>query len=565
MKNMSLNVKLWTLCGSLLALLLLVGGVGYRSAAKMESLVKVVQATTQKQGLAASIELAIEKEKVGRREIVLHNDLQYLKNAREEFQQQVDALRPLLTTPTSHRILDQIEAANANYCQSMDEEIQLHQAGKDAQVMELLYGSASQEVREDLKKATGELLNWFGNQAADAEAEELAVSRQATLLTLVFSCLGLVCGTFLATILIRSLIASILPITYAMREIANHNLAVSDVEVTTQDELGQAAAALNAMKRNLSKIVNQIVQSAEQLAAATEEIALSARQSATGAQSEAEQAGQAAAAMQEMSAAVREVASHAQNASQASGRAADAARAGGKVSDETLTTMNDIARSTSHAAESIVELGKSSERIGNIVAVITEIAGQTNLLALNAAIEAARAGEQGRGFAVVAGEVRRLAERTAEATQEVAGMIETIQGGTRLAVEAIERGNLEVELGVRKTNAAGEALNEIIRMSEQVGGMVAQIATAASQQEGASEQINASVSQISFLTQQASANSDQTAAACVNLSTLASDLQRLVNAFRLEQSGTGTGGLSPRKSEGKLHKGMESRDAVFSS
>ena len=173
MKNMSLNVKLWTLCGSLLALLLLVGGVGYRSAAKMESLVKVVQATTQKQGLAASIELAIEKEKVGRREIVLHNDLQYLKNAREEFQQQVDALRPLLTTPTSHRILDQIEAANANYCQSMDEEIQLHQAGKDAQVMELLYGSASQEVREDLKKATGELLNWFGNQAADAEAEEL--------------------------------------------------------------------------------------------------------------------------------------------------------------------------------------------------------------------------------------------------------------------------------------------------------------------------------------------------------------------------------------------------------
>jgi methyl-accepting chemotaxis protein len=549
----------------LLIILLLVGGIGYRSASVTESLVKTVQSVSHKQTLASSIELAIEKEKVGGRDAVFHSDPQYLTNARAEFQQQMEALRPLLTTPTSHQLFEQIEAANANYSRFVDQEIQMHQSGEDAKAVEVMYGPTTQAARADLKRSTEELLAWFSKQTADAEAQEVAVSKQSALWTLFFSCLGLLSGTILSGILIRSLIASILPITVAMHEIANHNLTVADVPVVSHDELGQAAEALNTMKGNLLQMVDSIVQSAEQLAAATEEIALSARQSSTGAHSEAEQAGAAAAAMQEMSAAVREVASHAQNASQASTRAADAARMGGKVSDETLSTMNAIATSTSHAAERVVELGKSSERIGNIVAVITEIAGQTNLLALNAAIEAARAGEQGRGFAVVAGEVRRLAERTASATQEIAAMIQQIQGETKLAVEAIEKGNQEVELGVQKTSAAGQVLTEIIRMSEEAGSMVSQIATAAAQQEGASEQINTNVSQISFLTQQASASSDQTAAACVNLSTLASDLQQLVSVFRIEEEKPKIGGFSPRKTESKLNNVKQAKGAAVSS
>jgi methyl-accepting chemotaxis protein len=222
---------------------------------------------------------------------------------------------------------------------------------------------------------------------------------------------------------------------------------------------------------------------------------------------------------------------HAEKASDASARSAQAARKGGQVAEATLATMNGIATSTRNAAARILELGKSSEQIGNIIGVITEIAGQTNLLALNAAIEAARAGEQGRGFAVVAGEVRRLAERTASATQEISSMIQTIQSETKIAVDAIEKGNREVQFGVEKTSESGRVLAEIIGMSEEVGGMVAQIATAASQQQGATEQINSSVSQISNLTQASADNADQTANACVNLSALASGLQRLVTEF----------------------------------
>src|SRR5262249_42379959 len=149
--------------------------------------------------------------------------------------------------------------------------------------------------------------------------------------------------------------------------------------------------------------------------------------------------------------------------------------------------------------KTVEELAKRSNQIGQIVEVIDDIAGQTNLLALNAAIEAARAGEDGRGFAVVADEVRKLAERTTTATKEVAQMIEGIQGDTKRTVWAMQLGMKQVEEGVHSTTAAGEALREIIRMSEQLGEMITQIATAATEQSSTTEQVNRRMEQIAQL------------------------------------------------------------------
>jgi methyl-accepting chemotaxis protein len=551
MKKLSLKSKLWLCCGTLIAILMLVGGIGYYASVTTAALVKTAQFNIKKANISSAIQLAVEKEKVGGRDALLHDDATNLTAAREDFAKNMAELQPLLTSTTSHALFEKIKASNASYCEFVDKAIALHKAGDSAGTMEQFYGAGAQQVRADLKKSMGDLVEWYGGLAAKAQAEQITTTERASTSILAISLIGLCIGIGVAVLVIRSLIGSILPIVYVLTEISNHNLTVADVEVFTKDELGEAGLALNTMKGNLSKLVQSITQSAEQLAAATEEIANGARETHESARSEAEQAGQVASAMVEMAATVREVAQHANNASQASQQSAEAARAGGAVADQALTTMGTVAESTSNAADRIADLGKSSEKIGDIVNVITEIAGQTNLLALNAAIEAARAGEQGRGFAVVAGEVRRLAERTAVATQEIAAMIQTIQSGTRTAVEAIEKGSREVEVGVSKTSESGQALTEIIHKSQQVGDMVAQIATAALQQESATELITSSISRISELTQASSEHSGQTANSCVGLSNLAGELRRLVREFCVGEDSECAGAARAARSGGK--------------
>ena len=301
----------------------------------------------------------------------------------------------------------------------------------------------------------------------------------------------------------------------------------------SDDEFGEIAGAFDTFTAAARDIMCRLSGHSEQLASATEEMSSGAAQSAETARVQSDQTHQVATAMQEMSATVQQISEHSEKAASASQTAAQAARRGGQVADETLATMHSIAESTRAVASRITELGKSSEQIGKIIAVIDDIADQTNLLALNAAIEAARAGEQGRGFAVVADEVRKLAERTTKATKEIASMIESIQAETRNAVQAMEKGSSEVQAGVEKTTASGAALAEIIKISEQVGDMISQIATAAIEQSSASEQINANVSQISSSTQESSAMADQMAKACQDLSSLAFDLQVMVSNFKL--------------------------------
>jgi methyl-accepting chemotaxis protein len=317
-------------------------------------------------------------------------------------------------------------------------------------------------------------------------------------------------------------------------QLADNNLAAEDIEIASDDEIADAANALNRMKNNLHQLIQAIATTAEHLASASEELSSSAAQQSGGAETQRDQTVQVATAMQQMSATVSQVSENSNRAAEASREAAETARQGGIVVEETLTKMRNIAHSVEGTAKKMDELGKSSDQIGRIAGVIDDIADQTNLLALNAAIEAARAGAQGRGFAVVADEVRKLAERTTNATKEIAQMIKNIQAETKAAVTAMEADTKQVEDGVKTTTQAGESLKKIIHMSEEVGEMITNIATAATEQSSASEEINKNMDQIAKLVNESALGSHESAKACQDLSGLALDLQTMVSKFKLD-------------------------------
>jgi methyl-accepting chemotaxis protein len=305
------------------------------------------------------------------------------------------------------------------------------------------------------------------------------------------------------------------------------------IERVTHDELGELAKWFNTFLDKIHGIISQVAETANQVASASEELSSSATLQAQGADNQKDQTTQVATAMQEMSCTVQQVSENCTHAAEASRRAAETAREGGAVVAKALTQMRSIADSVAGTAKEMGELGRSTEQIGRIAGVIDEIADQTNLLALNAAIEAARAGEQGRGFAVVADEVRKLAERTTTATKEIAQMITTIEGGTTGAMKAMEIGSQQVRDGVTSTARAGESLKQIIQMSEEVGSMITHIATAATQQSGATADVNRSMDQIAHVGKESAVAAQQSAKACQDLSELALALQNMVGSFKL--------------------------------
>jgi methyl-accepting chemotaxis protein len=390
-----------------------------------------------------------------------------------------------------------------------------------------------------MKKSLGSMADSF-DQLVDKDKDGLRAENRSLNLTLAlttFAALGI--GIFVAVFLSRGISGATQSVLLQAEAIAAGDLTGEDLEVRSHDELGDLTTAINKMSGNLRRMILDITENSLQVASASEELSSSATLQAQGADTQKDQITQVATAMQEMSSTVQQVSENCARAAEASSRAAGTAREGGVVVEHALAQMRTIAQSVGRTTKQIGELGRSSDQIGRIAGVIDDIADQTNLLALNAAIEAARAGEHGRGFAVVADEVRKLAERTTTATKEIAEMIKTIQDGTNGAVKAMEAGSQQVQEGVTSTARAGTSLEQIIRMSEDVGSMITHIATAATQQSGATEEVNQNMDQIAQLVKGSAVAAQQSAKACQDLSELALSLQNMVGNFKLTAESPG--------------------------
>ncbi len=305
------------------------------------------------------------------------------------------------------------------------------------------------------------------------------------------------------------------------------------VNLTGKDEFAWMCWEYSQGRKGFMSLVKEILGSAGQLAAAAEELSAVTETSNTGVLRQQGEIEQVATAMNEMSATVTEVSRNAGSAATAAQEADEQAKNGCDVVNTTVQTINNLASEVERTSQVIEDLKGDSISIGTVLDVIRDIAEQTNLLALNAAIEAARAGEQGRGFAVVADEVRTLASRTQQSTREINDMIERLQNGANQAVSVMEMGRSKAEESVEQAAKAGEALQAITGVVDNIKSMNIQIASAAEEQSATAEEINRNIVNISEVAQETAGGSQQTASASDELARLASDLQSQVGKFKV--------------------------------
>jgi methyl-accepting chemotaxis protein len=305
------------------------------------------------------------------------------------------------------------------------------------------------------------------------------------------------------------------------------------VDVRGHSELDVVGHWFNVFIERIETIVVRVSGVAGTLAKASAQLSETAREAASWTALQNDEAGRITGSMNEISTAAFAISETTQRAAEEAGSAEKKAHAGGETIQSTVATIQQLLVANQATATKIEELGRASDAIGAVTGVIDDIANQTNLLALNASIEAARAGEHGRGFAVVASEVRRLAERTRHATQEIDQTVHAIQTGTAEVIEAMRSSMSHAETGVGSARFAGGALASIIQESEAVQRMVTEIACASAQQSASTQSVNVALIKIAGITERVTAGAGNAAKGCDYLSLLAADLNQLVGAFKV--------------------------------
>jgi methyl-accepting chemotaxis protein len=356
-----------------------------------------------------------------------------------------------------------------------------------------------------------------------------AILTTGAIVLIVMSCLTALAAYFSATTMVKP----ILYLSDVVQKIEQDSDLTQRIEIRSEDELGLMSKALNTMLEKFHQGIQQVADSSSQVAASSEEMHAITTESNRSIQDQLTETSQVATAMSQMSTSVAEVASNTAHAATTAQSANHAAREGQAVVQTTISAIEKLSAEVETGADLIDHVATESNAIGSVLDVILSISEQTNLLALNAAIEAARAGEQGRGFAVVADEVRSLAQRTKESSEEIKEMITRLQNGTSKAVQAMEAGRQQAKNSVEQATLAGDSLETISTSVNDIHDLNVQIASAAEEQSSVAEEINHSIVNINHVSEQAAAGAQQTSTASNDMAKLAEQLKQLVARFKI--------------------------------
>jgi methyl-accepting chemotaxis protein len=369
----------------------------------------------------------------------------------------------------------------------------------------------------------------------NAQATREKIAGQSEVLqavSMAIMAIGLILSVILSLLIRRSIVASTAELERASHQFAKGDLS-DQARLPGQDELAQVGRSFNQMAAEFSRLIGEIRRSAEEVARAAQNTAGNSAAVAENSNRQTTLSQDTALAAQEMAAAIARVGDNIAQMVAAADLASQRASHGQTVVNDATQGIQAISRTVLETSQVVSNLGRQSEEIGRVVSVIKDIADQTNLLALNAAIEAARAGEQGRGFAVVADEVRKLAERTATATNEISATIQNIQQETARAVAAMEQGSQEVSQGVNMAQQVGQAIGAINEAVTSLSAMIHDIDRIRTEQEIASRSIAGRVEEIHGMAGANRTVSENSAHAARELTNLAERLRESVSRFKL--------------------------------